>query len=142
MYGKLMELKYKGEKFDRVAFFCHGYPKKFDAGFNVNDIFNLAELLKDITHEESMIMLFCCKTGKLVDGLAARLSDLCNLPVIAHRTRGHTTRNPFKSIFVDGEIYELNPPVKSKDFKSYKEMMKSNPFLLTESIVFEREFLL
>ena len=135
MLELLGKLKNTNEKFDRFAFFCHGWPKSFDAGYSVENIGMLGRRLAAIANHGARVYLFCCKTGKLEDGLAAKLSLTSGLPVFAHSTSGHTTRNPFKHVFTDGWRTALFPPVKDKElWAHHKKEVAEDPFGFLERV--------
>ena len=93
-------------KFDRINFFCHGHPKALNRNMfrmlptKLNNLPLLAERLKAVAADDCKIVLYSCKTAKLDNGFAARLRDFTGLEVISHSTRGHTTMNPHKKIFL------------------------------------------
>jgi hypothetical protein len=110
---------------DSLALFCHGWSSGIQAGFAVKDIPELVNALGGIGGVELRVALYCCSTGEDPrdnfcdasgtdtrrdsnpgDGsFADHLRDeLCrtghaDCSVFAHRTAGHTTRNPNVIIF-------------------------------------------
>jgi hypothetical protein len=101
---------YGRNELNRVIFLCHGSPNSFGGGFNVSNISMLANRLSYVAKSNATITLFSCLTGKKpVGGLAEVLSTDSGLRVFAHKTRGHTTRNPFKRVFFRGKMANLYP---------------------------------
>jgi hypothetical protein len=102
--------QYAHNEIDRVIFLCHGAPKSFGAGFNTTNVHVLANYISRVAKSNATITLFSCLTGKKpVGGLAEVLSTDSGLRVFAHKTRGHTTRNPFKRVFFRGKMANLYP---------------------------------
>lgn len=103
----------KAKSVDRIVFFGHGWKNGIQLGWNINNTWELIEewvRLKQCEVRPIEIVLYACSTadgssdpGDRVGtqgGFADKLRDcLCNRDVIghvvAHRTAGHTTRNPF-----------------------------------------------
>lgn len=103
---------------DRIAFFCHGTSNWFDAGFVTSNIATIKdELRRVLIPNKSKIALFCCATGSSDNGLAMALSAAADAPVMAHKTSGHTTRNPYKRMFENGLHRDMWP----KDRKAFRE---------------------
>lgn len=114
----------KVQRFDVIAFFCHGWRDGIQAGFgtkgakmqkNLEDLISVLRL-----NEDQHIALYCCSTGasdpnisketasgsgdnsfadKLRDKLCQYSAVECR--VVAHTTAAHTTMNP-NVIFFDG----------------------------------------
>ena len=99
---------------DLIAFFCHGFPRKLQCGFDLLNTSELALACKYSCVEDVKIVLYTCSAGdspKNSDikgdgpgngGFADSLRDsLCRdgslvwCQVDAHVTAGHTTRNPY-----------------------------------------------
>jgi hypothetical protein len=130
--NKIIPIKHK---MDRIAFFCHGWPKSFDAGFDVSNVNILGKAIKNIASEDCRIYLFCCKTGKLKDGIAAKLAESSGLPVFAHSTSGRAVRNPYKWLFHNGERYPLFPDPKNKELWNHHKLeVESDPFGFYERV--------
>jgi hypothetical protein len=108
------------EIFDGVAIFCHGWRRGIQAGFTLKQVDELADAIHRLcAHSMTAVPLYCCSTGddkadrdieaagtgdesfadELRDALCARGANLCR--VMAHTTKGHTTRNP-SVLFFDG----------------------------------------
>jgi hypothetical protein len=106
----------KGEKFDCVALFCHGWANGVQVGYRVSDgtVADLAEDLSAVLEPHGCVALYCCSTahdrddyddeeigagtqGGFADELYRELDMLHveGIKVDAHFTKGHTTRNPF-----------------------------------------------
>lgn len=83
------------QKFDRIIFFCHGGKYNLDRNMiSMDNIGRFEKYIRAVASPDCKIVLFSCWTGCKYDGFAAKLSNLTVLDVIAHTTRGHTTRNP------------------------------------------------
>lgn len=86
------------EQADVLAFFCHGFSNRIQAGFAEANLGALAEHVErlGVMH----VGLFCCSTASkahLKQGFAVRLAEACPwVNVDAHTTAGHTTWNPNK----------------------------------------------
>ena len=94
---------------DRIAVFCHGTQRWCDLGITTATVSQIAPNLDRVFADGARIGLYCCLTGALSDGLAARLSASLMCPVLSHTTSGHTTRNPNKRMFSDGVARYLMP---------------------------------
>lgn len=97
-----------------VAFFCHGYSRGIQCGFDLSTVDDLAESISEYGGDEVRVPLYACDTARDLDrdrkddleqfggdgGFADELRDaLCEAEAIfcrvdAHTTAGHTTRNP------------------------------------------------
>ena len=89
-------------KFDRIIFFMHGGKRNLNRKMiaqKPHNIDNFAERIKSVASPNCKIVLFSCWTGRIEDGFAAEFSRLTGCDVVAHTTRGHTTRNPYKIIY-------------------------------------------
>lgn len=104
-----------GRDLEAVAFFCHGWVDGFQMGFNRSNVAVLAKAIRNCSNESPVVPLYCCSTAENDEkdnyiaevgigtdgGFADLLRDcLCRLGVPAgwvdaHKTKGHTTRNPF-----------------------------------------------
>jgi hypothetical protein len=126
---------YGHNELHRVIFLCHGSSKSFGAGFNVSNVSMLADRL---SKSNAIITLFCCLTGKKqVGGLAEVLSTDSGLMVFAHKTRGHTTCNPFKRVFFRGKMANLYPENRDgiKKLKKHFRSDDSAPIAFLEDFV-------
>lgn len=102
-----------------ISMFCHGYASGVQFGLSKKDIPELVSKLAPICKRHVVLPLYCCSTADnghdeedpqlgtdggfadlLRDGLTASGTNLCR--VVAHRTAGHTTRNPHV-VFFDGD---------------------------------------
>lgn len=102
-----------------VAMFCHGYASGVQFGLTKKDVPELVSKLALICKRHVVLPLYCCSTAdnghneedpqlgtdsSFADLLRDRLIDsnigLCR--IVAHRTAGHTTRNPHV-VFFDGD---------------------------------------
>lgn len=96
-----------------VAFFCHGYSRGIQLGFDLGTVEKLAEAIAQHSTRDVRVPLYCCSTASTTrqllrlgqgpggdGGFADRLRDgLCaygatRCVVDAHVTVGHTTKNP------------------------------------------------
>jgi hypothetical protein len=107
-----------GGGLDRLAFFCHGYPRELRVGFNLQNIDKLATAIRLVSNLQVHVALYSCSCGRLplewpwkltsrswaADDVkscfAAALTWELHLasikPVVfAHGSRGHTTLNPY-----------------------------------------------
>lgn len=83
------------QEFDRILFFFHGGKYNLDRNMiSMDNIGRLAKYIRSVASPNCKIVLFSCWTGCEPDGFSAELSSATILDVIAHTTRGHTTRNP------------------------------------------------
>lgn len=101
-----------GLKYDRINFFCHGGKRNLNRGmFDLNHILELSFVLSQLANPDCKIVLYSCWTGALLDGFAHALSMKTGLDVLAHTTRGHTTKNPrkvlFRGIYWPGSLSKL-----------------------------------
>jgi hypothetical protein len=120
-----------GKKYDRIIFFCHGHKKALNRkmikqGVNLG---TFATRLRDISSIRGKIILFSCKTAANDDGFAFSVSCHSERPVVGHKTSGHTTRNPYKRLFLpslgyDGEDYIFDM-YKGKSIRSIKKELNS-----------------
>jgi len=145
---------------DRIAVFGHGTQGWCDLGMTVAIIKQSTDpvTLKTVVFSGSQssfvdsferaltpdarIGLYCCLTGhNVVNGLAVSLSEvLPGVVIMANKSSspwailgGHTTDNPYKRMFIDGEYRDLWPTDKA-EFKVWREKLK-------ESKAFEYELL-
>jgi len=110
-----------GNKFDAVAFFCHGTWKHLKLGWHIWNVAELASLLGSVCSDEPKVILYACSCGrgkyeegsrwkllsKLmmrndergIDGFAFMLSSAFrkyqSCEIFAHSSAGHTTKNPY-----------------------------------------------
>lgn len=102
-----------------VAFFCHGYRRGIQLGFDNGNVARLAKAIAAVSKPDVRVPLYACDTGRDADqdrkddlaafggdgGFADQLRDaLCrhgcvDCVVYAHTTPGHATRNPYVRIF-------------------------------------------
>lgn len=129
------QLEKISHKMNRIAFFCHGWPKSFDAGFDISNVGVLGNALQKVAADDCRIYLFCCSTGKLENGLAYELSKTSGLPVFAHETSGRAVRNPYKVVFHHGEKFKLYPSLKDKElWEHHKQEIEKDPFGFLERV--------
>jgi hypothetical protein len=112
--------EHQGSKLVCVAFFCHGWARGIEAGFDIRPRMGVSpQLLAEVLAAKSgtglIVPLFCCSTASSKaapeppaggdGGFADELRDaLCvagvtNCRVDASAKDGHTSRNPFKRRF-------------------------------------------
>lgn len=107
------------EPLGRVAFLCHGFRNRIQAGFDMDTAGELAEALSKVATPNATVSLYCCSTGRssrddgagpFIDGegsFADKLRDelvargFRNSTILTHRTAGHLSRNP------DVRIYDV-----------------------------------
>ena len=106
----------RGEMFDCVALFCHGWSNGVQLGHRVSDgtVADLADDISAVLEPDGCVALYCCSTahdrddfddeeigagtqGGFADELYKELQHhgFDAHKVDAHFTKGHTTRNPF-----------------------------------------------
>lgn len=119
-----------------VGFFCHGFSRRIELGFNNTTLPQLVQALYEINAQD--VALYCCSTGSagpsgdggfadtLRDMLCKR--DLTECRVLAHSTAGHATMNPNKRLFHGlgssvGGIGGIDP-ISKKDAKRWRAWAK------------------
>jgi hypothetical protein len=119
------------DRVDSVSFFCHGWPRGVQFGFDITktSIPALAAVAAKKSTDDLIVSLYCCSTadgpdigdesypdddetgtpapgtdGGFADHLRDKLSyfGAINCKVIAHRKGGHTTKNPHVVVFEGG----------------------------------------
>lgn len=144
----------EGEDFTSVAFFCHGWANGIQAGFTRRTARKLAFAIcyvvnKSLCNQATLVVpLYCCSTGQdtqdredeasgtgktsFAQKLASELGDdgcgYYDVRVVAHTTKGHTTRNPNVAIF-DGEGrsgYLLQPDTSGKELKRWQRSWRKS----------------
>lgn len=124
------------ERADVLAFFCHGFSNRIQAGFAEANLGALAEHVErlGIMH----LGLFCCSTASkahLKRGFAVRLAEACPwVNVDAHTTAGHTTWNPHKLRISAGDsgplvVHQMRPPVMSR--RDWADALKDQEYRLS-----------
>lgn len=105
---------------DAVAFFCHGYTRGLQTGHTIRTLDTLASIIAMKTSGAPIVALYACSAAgtplKGADaiggdgGFADKLRDVLSAKymkeghVDAHKTVGHTTKNPHLRRFaMDGE---------------------------------------
>jgi hypothetical protein len=145
-----------------VAMFCHGYVSGVQFGLSKKDIPERVSKLAPLCKRHVVLPLYCCSTadnghneedpqlgtdGSFADLLRDRLitSGISLCRVVAHRTAGHTTRNPHV-VFFDGDgtdtaqtggVYPVSPG--GKLWGKWKIQLEKSfrfliPFLTMEDI--------
>jgi hypothetical protein len=115
-----------GSAVDLVAFFCHGFTKRIQLGFDKKTAGELARALNEVACDR--VALYACSSGSGIGpggdgGFADTLRDeLCKVGitdcrVLAHEVSGHTTMNRRKRFFdgMDSPVggvggYDIVPP--------------------------------
>ena len=111
----------------RVLVFCHGSHKSIgNLGFNMGNIHTLGDVIYSRGTDDCAVVLYSCLTGRSEKGIANLLSSTSAKRVIAHKTRGHTVRNPFKRVFNEGKMADLWPHEKNAR-KRWVQTLKSAP---------------
>lgn len=128
---------------DVLAFFCHGWRTGMQHGFRWRwGARMLAQCM--INMKAKYLVLYACSCGKTEDNFAKWIAEELfeanykPFKVIAHATRGHTTRNPNVVLYrnVPGRIvYKQRLP----DWGEWKEMLKGEyrfdfPFVPIEEL--------
>lgn len=124
---------FKKHSLSRVIFFCHGSPRAF-AGFNMRNAGRLGGLIYKKTKRDAAVLLYCCLTGKKANGIANMLAMSSARRVIAHKTRGHTTRNPYKRLFNGGQMVDLWPQDKKARKLWIGKLQKSRGYFIYEMV--------
>ena len=90
--------KRKGQRYDAVVFFCHGWKNKIQLGFKRKSIPALARRLGEMAGRRLTVVLYCCSCavpGGIAEHLRNEMVDVHECQVTGHVTAGHTTRNPY-----------------------------------------------
>lgn len=123
-------------RYDLVAIFCHGYPRRIQLNFDEDD-WSLNCLCDDSPFADRVV-LYCCSTARqpatpqrydecLVTkgSFAAKLSEIST--VFAHTTAGHTTKNPYVVRFgTDGSYQWMINPARKRNWKKWKKWLKGD----------------
>jgi hypothetical protein len=110
-FEDLVDLEY-------VIIFCHGWPRRIQFGYNLENVSDLADLIRNATQMRSHVVLYACSCGRKPglnpkrrvyfperyvgnDSFANRLAlETGNYTSVwAHYNSGHTTRNPYVLLF-------------------------------------------
>jgi len=128
-----------------IAFFCHGWPTGIQFGFQTTtsvayrsstfgDVTALAQAISRIASPDIKIVLYACSSGATDDGFAASLRDSLSTScprcrVDAHKTRGHSTKNPFVNRFEPpaGNPGQLIVPNSHRLWSKWRRTL-NNPF--------------
>ena len=143
----------KGEALNGIAFFCHGWRRKIQAGFEcatsegysyIND---LAGAINDCVAPTGRAILYCCSTAKgwdeNVETFAQVFADTLCLSVYAHTGAGHTTRYPYVREYSQGwvgvESHWVVAPSDTARFETWRNELKGDlrftyPYLNNEQI--------
>lgn len=111
-----------------IAIFCHGWPVGLQVGFSKSNITQLVGYLKMSCVENVKIVLYACSTGSnrasrktrvpknIGPGTDGGFADTLRDTMLhygfhggwvdAHKTKGHTTRNPFLLRFHVQPVFE------------------------------------
>jgi len=106
--------KRKGQLYDCIAFFCHGWIRKLQLGFKMISLPALGRRISDMSTVSVKVLLYACNAAEddhtredgacgLGDdgGFAHELRDAVGdagctcCAVYGHDTAGHTTKNPY-----------------------------------------------
>jgi hypothetical protein len=160
--------------YDRIVVFCHGWADGIQAGVTRKSVSKLLTEFEDLYTDGALhVVLFCCSTGDDDDdddeqGAGTQLRDdgnlgegsfadvwrdeLCkhgstNCRVVAHRTAGHTTKNPNVIIFDGnfsptggiGGVMPISPAGDKKLWRTWVQMLKTDfrfrfPYMTTVEI--------
>lgn len=128
-----------------IAFFCHGWHRGFQFGFqthtsveyqnsNYTDPAALAAAISRIATPDVKVILYACSTGGTDDGFAATLRNelmvFCpQCRVDAHKTLGHSTKNPFVNRFESpsGSPGQMIVPTGHSLWNKWRRVL-NNPF--------------
>jgi len=121
-----------------IGIFCHGYPVGLQVGFRKHNCDLLVRYLKMCCRGDVKIILYACSTGSnrqtkgirvpknigpaTDGGFADTLRDWMLLEgfrggwIDAHKTAGHTTRNPYVLRFYTEELFESEWNVKGGEW--------------------------
>lgn len=147
--------------FDNIVFFCHGWADGIQAGLTRKSVPKFLTEFGDLYTDGALhVVLFCCSTGdddddddeqaagtqlrddgNLGEGSFADVwrDELCkhgssNCRVVAHRTAGHTTRNPHVIVFEGngspiggvGGVMPISPAGDKKLWRTWVQMLKTD----------------
>jgi hypothetical protein len=107
---------------DSVSFFCHGWPKGIQFGFNgKKHAYALGEVLKEKGVRQVNLYACYCAKPKKNGGFAEWLAESSGAIVYGHSTRGHATINPYVnkcyqgydllSTYMKDKLTILNKPI-------------------------------
>ena len=117
--GAIESCVLRGEKYDCVAFFCHGWQSGMQTGHDIYHATELAASLSNLLVEDGTVALYACSTagdndGKddekdpsfmATSGFAHDLAKALNGHVVfGHTTPGHCTTNPYAQRFCGSEV--------------------------------------
>lgn len=99
--------KPRSAKLTRVAFLCHGFRNRIQAGFSLANVATLALALRSVCEPTCTFSLYCCSTGRSATGAADGEGSFADAfrdalvfrgfgPswMLTHTTAGHLARNP------------------------------------------------
>jgi hypothetical protein len=134
-----------------IAMFCHGWPRRIQFGFNLENINDLVAAIDDALHEDPHrarnIILYACSCGRrpgldpkkriyfpdyyVAEGsfaqkLAFHATGQRYLTVWSHYNSGHTSRNPFVLTSEEYGVTEWAVEPYHKDWTKWKAKMKTN----------------
>ena len=132
------------EDLDVVAILCHGWPRRIQFGFNLDNVADLANAIRDASIERGCkVLLYCCSCGRRpgldpkkriyfpVDyvtygSFASELSlELgTGREVFAHYDSGHTTKNPYALVFQGVYWPQWIVEPHHKDWAAWKKDLK------------------
>jgi len=139
----VLEALAKRHELEVVAMFCHGWPRRIQFGFNLENVEMLAGAMDDAASTYAQVILYACSCGRRPglspkkriyypdsfvgeDSFAYDLAISCDFgkTVWAHYDSGHTTRNPFVLVFESyGCIKWMVPPF-HKDWARWVKDLK------------------
>jgi hypothetical protein len=122
---------------DRIAVFGHGTSGWCDLGVTVATLPTITPNLDRVLTDDARIGLYCCLTGKSINGLAGTLSRaIGGIPVLCHTTSGHTSRNPFKRT-IDGMVITNLWPNDKAAFKAWQKDLQTDNWAAFELLEVE-----
>jgi hypothetical protein len=152
MRAQVIEAIHDHTRLAGVFFFCHGYRKGIQPGFDTKNLDGLAEAIYDATGQAPVVCFYSCDVAR--DGDRDRQDDLktmggdggfcdevrdalCRAGAIScrvdgHTTTGHTTRNPHVRRFLGncsptggvGGFY-IVPRTNKKLWKVWREQLRT-----------------
>jgi hypothetical protein len=128
----------KHDKIDTVVFLCHGHPTHIQHGFGIRGKNNNERFAKILSSKNvERIIFYCCSVARNNPKISqmSYCGDLHNelyllgnnAEIYGHTTAGHTTRNPFVKVFVNGDVegkFIVDPC--TKDWEKWRTKLRRN----------------
>jgi hypothetical protein len=132
-----------------IAIFCHGWPRRIQFGFNLENIQDLIDAIGEgaAIYQHANVILYACSCGRrpgldpkkriyfpedyVTEGSFASLlskwdGGMGYISVWAHYDSGHTTRNPYTLVFEEWGAQEWAVEPHHKDWAKWKAKLKTN----------------